>query len=89
MEIVNKENEFNAIINGEKAGLINYSIENTNLKILHTEVNPEHRGEGVGEALVEAVASFARDNDYSITPYCTYAKHILEKNNEKYGDILQ
>lgn len=48
----------------------------------HTEVNPDYRGQKLGEKLLLVAVSHARDNDLSIIPLCPFAKATFQKNNE-------
>ena len=59
----------------------------TQLIIDHTYVSDELRGQGVGEALVERVVSFARAEEKKVIPLCPFAKRLIEKNTE-YQDVL-
>ena len=52
------------------------------ITIDHTEVDSNHRGEGLGEDLVEAVVKFARKNDLKIVPTCPFARKIIDRTPE-------
>ncbi|AQS53124.1 hypothetical protein BW727_100731 [Jeotgalibaca dankookensis] len=60
----------------------------TKLIIDHTMVSDELRGQGVGDALLEEVVRYARDENRQIIPLCPFAKARLEKDKEKYEDVL-
>ena len=49
------------------------------ITIDHTEVNPDFRGEGLGEDLVEAGVKFARENNLKIVPNCPFAKKVIDE----------
>lgn len=61
----------------------------TQIIIDHTEVSDELRGRNIGDKLLEAVVSYAREKDMKIIPLCPFAKARLEKNYEKYEDVLK
>ena len=57
------------------------------MTIDHTEVDPNHRGEGLGEDLVEAGVKFARENSLKIVPACPFAKKVIDDKTE-FKDVL-
>jgi predicted GNAT family acetyltransferase len=57
------------------------------ITIDHTEVDPKFRGENIGEDLVAAAVSFARENDLKVKATCPYAKKVLEDKRE-FQDVL-
>lgn len=58
------------------------------LVIKHTEVAAELAGQGIGRALLEAVADYSRENKLRILPVCPFAKNLMLRDPEKYGDLL-
>ena len=57
------------------------------ITIDHTEVDSNHRGEGLGKQLVEAGVKYARENHLKINPACPFAEKVIEKMPE-FQDIL-
>lgn len=57
------------------------------ITIDHTEVDTNHRGEGLGEDLVEAGVKFARENELKIVPTCPFAKKVIDEKPE-FRDVL-
>ncbi|QHA93129.1 GNAT family N-acetyltransferase [Bacillus sp. N1-1] len=53
----------------------------------HTYVSEELRGEGIGEALVERVVSYAREEGKKIIPLCPFTKSRINQH-EEYQDVL-
>lgn len=91
MEIKNSNSEsrgiFTAINEGKRAGEMTYSIDDENVVIEHTEVDPDYRGQGVGKKLIDEAAKFSRENNLKITPECPYARKVMERS-DKYSDVL-
>ncbi|MEO6831603.1 MAG: GNAT family N-acetyltransferase [Chitinophagaceae bacterium] len=71
----------------ELAGMYYSKISDNQISIDHTEVDDSLAGKGVGKILLESTVAFARKNGLSITPICTYAKHVMDKNAETYKDV--
>jgi len=57
------------------------------ITIYHTEVSDELRGEGIGQDLVGAAVTFARENGLKIVPTCPYAKKVIDRTSE-FQDVL-
>jgi predicted GNAT family acetyltransferase len=53
----------------------------------HTEVDPNFRGEGLGEDLVAAGVKHARENNLKIIATCPFAKKVID-DNPAFRDIL-
>ena len=57
-----------------------YIDEGKVLDLVHTFVPPGHRGEGVGETLVQSALAHAREHDLRIRPSCPYVRSWLEQH---------
>ena len=55
--------------------------------ISHTEVKPEAKGTGTGQAMVEAAVKYARDNNFQIVPVCPFANAMFKKHKD-WDDVL-
>ena len=53
----------------------------------HTEVDDSLRGQGVGKQMLMHAVEYARTNNHKILPLCTFAKSVLNKN-EDLQDVL-
>lgn len=53
----------------------------------HTRVFEGFEGQGIARQLVMAAGDFARRNERSVVPVCSYARNVLTRTNE-YKDIL-
>lgn len=83
------EGEFQAMKGDEKKGLLHYILFGSGrLVIQHTEVDRELAGTGTGRKLVLAAVEHARKEGLKIVPICPYAKKLLTRDREKFGDVL-
>lgn len=57
------------------------------IAITHTYVSEALRGRGVARQLVFAVVTLARLEKQKIIPICSYARNMLE-GNEEFADVL-
>lgn len=92
MKIQQNENgsrgEFYIEDNNRQIALMTYRESGRGvITIDHTEVDPSHRGEGLGEDLVEAGVKFARENSLKIVPSCPFAKKVIDEKPE-FQDVL-
>ncbi len=55
--------------------------------INHTRVFNGYEGQGIARQMVMAAVDFARENNRTILPVCSYAKAVLTRTDE-YQDVL-
>ena len=68
---------------GERlAGYVTYRQVGDALALLHTEVDAEFEGEGVGGALVSAVLDDARSRGLEVLPFCPFVNSYLRRHPE-------
>ena len=71
---------YEARLDGELAGWVDYGRVRTRLVAIHTEVKPEFGGRGIGKALVRRVIEDARAGGFTITPRCPLFAAHFERN---------
>lgn len=93
MEIQFKQNgqeaRFYINLDGEELAYLSITFINpTAFNIDHTVVSEKLAGQGVGKQLVLKAVEYARSKQLKIVPICTYATHVLKKD-ENLHDVLQ
>lgn len=79
---------FKAVADDIEAGRMTYSWAGSEKFIIdHTEVNPDFKGQGVGNQMVHAAVAYARTNGLKIIPLCPFAKSVFDKRTD-YHDVL-
>jgi predicted GNAT family acetyltransferase len=78
---------FEAVIGGD-VGFLDYRVKDNLLTLVHTEVAPALRGQGIGEKLVRFAMEHARTHGLQVAPLCPYAKRWLEGHPE-YAPLLR
>lgn len=79
---------FKALLDGREAGMMTYTRSGDDeITIDHTEVNSEFQGKGVGKAMVEKSAEYAREENLKIKPQCSYAKKVMQRSSD-FDDVL-
>ncbi len=83
-----KNGNFEAFIDGNRAGLMTYTWAGEERFIIdHTEVEEAYNGKGVGKEMLLAAVDFARKNGKIIIPLCPFAKATFQKH-EELQDVL-
>ncbi|MCX8526029.1 N-acetyltransferase [Chryseobacterium formosus] len=83
-----KHGSFEALIDGNKAGLMTYTWAGEDRLIIdHTEVEEAYNGKGVGKEMLIKAVEFAREKGKKIIPLCPFAKATFQKN-EDLRDVL-
>lgn len=80
---------YEVLVDGEVGGFLMFRpVENGRIVLPHTEIDPVHKGEGLGSTLAAgALADLARRGDVVI-PECPFVRHYL-KQNEVAGLIVE
>jgi uncharacterized protein len=88
VDIKKGESSFFVEESGEKLAEITFfkSVEDE-ITVDHTVVSDKLRGQKVGNALVEKIIGFAREENLKIVPVCSFVQKQFEKNAE-YEDVL-
>ncbi len=72
---------------GIQVGICEFESHQGILTITHTIVDKDFGGHGIARNLVLKIVEYARLNHLFINPVCSYADHMLEK--EEFKDIVK
>ena len=78
---------YEARIDGELAGFVDYRLAGTRRILLHTEVPPALGGRGIGAALARHILDEARAAGARVTVKCPFIQAYLVRHPE-YTDIV-
>jgi uncharacterized protein len=73
---------YEAHLEGEPAGVLEYKVTRGRIALIHTEVLPVHEGRGVGSALVRFALDDARRRGLRVIPICPYVQDYLARHPE-------
>ena len=76
-----------ADINAVEADGASKRFDTEQMVINHTRVFNGYEGQGIARQMVMAAVDFARENNRTILPVCSYAKAVLTRTDE-YQDVL-
>ena len=66
---------------------LTYDLSATTMAIDHTFVDPELRGAGIAQKLVDAAVAWAREHQRRIVPICPFVKTVFNRSPAKYADV--
>ena len=72
---------------GDSVAIAAYRLAPGVVTIYHTEVPPQHGGQGVGSALVRGTLDIIRARNEKVRPRCPFVSAFIRKNPE-YQDLL-
>lgn len=81
------ELRFEAHLDGELAGFIEYEPVEDRLVLIHTEVLPDFEGQGVGSRLVTWTLDDVRSRGLNIVPQCPFVAAYIRRHPE-YRDLV-
>lgn len=72
---------------GEHLGYMTYYLQGDVLTVNHTKLEWKAKGMGFGQELLDAAADYARTKGYRLSASCSYARKMIERYPERYGDV--
>ncbi|MFE9746911.1 GNAT family N-acetyltransferase [Saccharothrix saharensis] len=84
---VPEQKQFEAVVDGTRAGKAVYIRTPDLIVFTHTEVDPAFEGKGVGSALARAALDQARAWELPVLPLCPFIKGFIERHRE-YVDVV-
>lgn len=82
-----EEHRFEISIDGELAGFTVYREKPGLRAFIHTEVDPEYEGQGLGGQLITAALDGARGAGDDVLPFCPFVNHFIATHDE-YLDLV-
>lgn len=73
---------YEAHVDGELAGVLEYAAKRGRIALVHTEVLPAHEGRGVASALVRFALDEARRRELRVIATCPYVQQYLTRHPE-------
>jgi hypothetical protein len=70
------------------AGFTEYRRRGGLIAFIHTEVDPEFEGRGIGGRLVSAALDAAREQDLAVLPFCPFVRAYIAEHPDEYLDLV-
>ena len=84
---VSDRRRFEIEVDGAVLGFAEYRRRPGVITFLHTEIDPVHKGEGLGTLLVKAALDTARAEGLAVLPYCPFFRGFIDRHRE-YLDLV-
>jgi predicted GNAT family acetyltransferase len=81
------QHRYEAHLDGELAGYVEYSLVGESILFSHTEVLPAFEGQGLGGTLARHVLADARAQGKQVIPVCQFVAGYIRKHRE-YVDLV-
>ena len=78
---------YELVADGEVLGVCDYADRGGLLLFPHTEIDHEHRGQGLGEVLVQEALDDVRSRGQKVVPGCWYVAEFFDTHPD-YTDLL-
>ena len=85
---VEPEERYEATIDGQAAGWLEYVVKYGRLALIHTEVPPEFEGKGVGSGLVRFAIDDARRRGLRVIATCPFVRSYVESHPETHDIVI-
>jgi predicted GNAT family acetyltransferase len=83
-----QDNQFVVKTQGS-SGMIEYEkLAPNHIDLYHTEVDPALEGKGVARVLVQRALEYCRQQDWRVTPTCTYVAAYINRHPE-FQDLVK
>jgi hypothetical protein len=81
-------NRFELLVDGEQHGLLDYQLRDEAIVFTHTEIDPAHRGNGLGSELARGALNLVRaETDRRVVASCPFIAAWIEKN-PAYAELI-
>ena len=82
-----ERNRFELLLDGVVVGFANYRLQPGRIVFIHTEIQPEFEGRGLGSRLATAVLDTARQRGVAVVPDCPFINAYIRDHLE-YADLV-
>ena len=79
---IKNANRFEVLLENGQTAYLNYNEFNNSLNLSHTYVPKSFEGKGIAAAIVKFALDYARKNNLSIIPSCSYVAAYIERHPE-------
>ncbi len=69
-------------VDGRRAGFVTYRLSDGEIALLHAEVDPPMRSQGLASRLIEFTLDDARSRGLGVLPYCPFVRYFIEQHDD-------
>jgi predicted GNAT family acetyltransferase len=67
---------------GELAGFVTYRLRSDSLELMHTEIDEEFEGRGLGSRLISFALDDARERGLAVMPFCPFVNDYMRRHRQ-------
>ena len=82
-----RRSRYEARLDDTVVGVVEYSLRDRTMIIVHTGTKPEFRGNGIAARITEHVLDDARKLDLQVVPECPFTAQFVAEHPE-YADLV-
>src|SRR3546814_13479760 len=82
------KSRYEALVDGEVAGFVEYRLDGDAIDMHHTEVSDAYEGKGVGSRLAKGALDAVRERGLVVIPTCPFIKRYIHRH-EDYAYLVQ
>jgi uncharacterized protein len=75
------------LLDGQPAGFVAYERHGGEIALIHTEIEPQFAGRGLGSRLVAQLLDDVRAKGGSVLPYCPFVRSFIAEHPD-YLDLV-
>jgi len=79
---------YEARLDGEVVGLAEYRLDGSRITLTHTEVNPEHEGQGIASQLAERALTDVKERGLELIPRCSFMAAYVRSHPDRYLELV-
>lgn len=72
---------------GKLAGFVKYHLQPGLIELVHTEINDEFEGRGLGSRLISFALDDARERRLAVLPSCPFVNDYIQRHRQ-YADLV-
>jgi hypothetical protein len=76
---------YELLIDGEVVGIADFVMAGDVMVLPHTVIDPDRRGQGLGDLLVAGVLADARGRGNQVDPQCWFVREYLDRHPDAAG----
>jgi uncharacterized protein len=82
------EGRYEATVDGQLAGFVQYRLQEPRITMYHTEVDPGYEGRGVGGELAKFALGDVRERGLEVVPICPFIASYVRHHPDQYLDLV-
>ena len=82
-----ERSRYELVVDGDLAGIADYSVRDDRVVMPHTEIEKQRRGQGLGAVLVRHALDDLRSTGRTVVPRCWFVAQFIDEHPE-YRDLV-